>query len=138
MVNKGLEDALDQLLVLAGQLPDLKEVHPEPPDQMLNFPCAIAYPFQGELGIITAGRVGNVQNKHVLMLDIHQTRIVVPQAFTAVKFWPRRIIEMLANNRTLNGSVSLVEWPVTYEAAVFPYGREEHYGMRFHITVRIY
>lgn len=138
-MNNLLEEAITQSINLISTLPDLKIAYTEPPVSVADdmFPCAIIYPFQGSIAPVTAGpRV--LGETHTINVDIHQVRIIHPRAFTAVRVWPGRVGNLLRANQTINNSVKIIQWPLTYEAVEMPYGRETHYGMRFSITVRIY
>lgn len=139
MPTESLDQAIEQLLCMARALPDLQVVFNMPPETMGEgqFPCAIAYPYQGSIGQVVASR-RLIGESPTINLDIHQSRVVHPSAFTAIRVWPDRITALLFENRTLNGTVRTIMWPVLYEAVEMPYGREMHYGMRFSITARIY
>ena len=139
MPTELLDQAITQLLAMVRSLPDLQVVFDVPPESMGEgqFPCAIAYPYQGSIGPVVASRRMTGES-HTINLDIHQARIIHPAAFTAIRVWPDRITALLFENQTLNGTVRTIMWPVPYEAVEMPYGREIHYGMRFSITARIY
>lgn len=134
-----LDNALTQLISLVGTLPDMKIAYPEPPEMVEDdlFPCSIIYPFQGIIAPVVADR-RVIGETHTINVDIHQVRVIHPSAFTAVRVWPSRMGNMLRANQTLNNSIKIIQWPLTYEAVEMPYGREIHYGMRFSVTVRIY
>lgn len=134
-----LPNAITQLGLLVATLPDMQIAFAEPPEMIGEnlFPCSIIYPFQGVLQPLVADRRA-VGETHTINVDIHQSRIIHPSAFTAVRVWPGRMYELIRNNQTINNSVKAIQWPLSYEATEMPYGRETHYGIRFSVTVRIY
>lgn len=112
-------------------IPGLKRVHSDPVEAMNEFPCAIVYAARGELGK-RAGRGIAANNDHVIAVEIHHARQVLPQAVATSQAWPDQLLAQLtAQAATLN-----IQYPVTYQAGVLRYADEVHYGIRFEITVR--
>lgn len=114
-----------------GNLTGIKRVYADPPDSMNQFPCAIVYAARGELGK-RAGRGVAGNSDHVIAVEIHHARQVLPQAVQASRAWPD---EMLAQLLALAATLD-IQYPVTYQAQALRYGDEMHYGIRFEITVR--
>lgn len=131
-----LSDAIDQYVTAFGEMTDMQRVYADPPEAMTEFPCAIVYVQSGELNV-TAGRAINIHN---IILEIHHSRQILPEAIDAAKVWPERVqkelhTEMLSDQ--FGGYVAAVVWPVTYDALALGYATETHYGMRFRIPTKI-
>lgn len=131
--------AIEELTLMVRSLPDLRVVFDTPPEKVGDgqFPFAMIFPTRGLIEPMVANaRIA--AGTHVIALDLHQSRVVHPAAFTAIRVWPGRVGRMIRENPTINGAVKAVEWPINYIATEMPYGRETHYGVQFQITVRIY
>lgn len=131
--------AMEALTVMARSLPDLVVVFDNPPETVGEglFPFAMLYPLKGAIQPVVAN-ARMAAGTHIIALDIHQSRVVHPSAFTAIRVWPGRVGRMIRENHTLNGTVKAIQWPIDHMAAEMPYGREIHYGIQFQIAVRIY
>lgn len=126
-----LDAVIDALRVHVSHLTGLAKVHDDPPESMSEFPCAIVYGWRGNY---TANAAGG-QSLHTVIVEIHQSRQVLPQAMDAAKVWPDR---MYAELKTVTGSDGFhVVWPFSYTAAGLQYAAETHYGVRFEVQVKV-
>lgn len=131
-----LSDVIDQYVTAFGGMTGMQRVYADPPEALAEFPCALVYVASGEL---TVGGHG-AQAIHVINLEIHHSRQILPEAVDAAKVWPERVVkelhtEMLADR--FGGYVAAVVWPVTYEALALQYNNEVHYGLRFRIPTKV-
>lgn len=108
-------------------VPGLRRVWEKPPESMSEFPCAIIYPYQGELWSNAAGG----RSFHTVRIEIHHTRQVMPQALGEAEVWPGRLYEVL---RTASLDI---QWPVRYRCGPIDYSNERHYGVQFDILVKV-
>lgn len=125
-----LATVVDAVATHVQALTGMKRVYADPPDSMSEFPCAIVYAQSGEMG----HRIGKglcASGEHVIVVEIHHARQVLPQAVAASQVWPDLLFTQLQGSSTLN-----VLYPVRYVAGALEYGKEVHYGVRFEITVR--
>lgn len=121
---------VDAMVTHVQALTGLKRVFDDPPDSMSEFPCAVVYALRGEMG----HRIGKgvcASGEHVIVVEIHHARQVLPQAVAASQTWPDQLFAQMLGSSTLN-----VQYPVRYEAGALEYNKETHYGVRFEITVR--
>lgn len=122
------------LLDTLGSVTGIVRAYDDPPEALNEFPCVIAYAFTGELNVMSAG-LG--KELHTLVVEVHHTRQLLPQAIDAAKVWPRRVLTALNDDLTLGGTVDAVVWPVRYRAGRLAYAEEVHYGVRFEVTVKV-
>ncbi len=131
-----LSDAIDQYVTAFAGMTGMQRVYSDPPEAMTEFPCGIVYVQSGEMNVV-AGRAINIHN---IILEIHHSRQILPEAIDAAKVWPERVqyelyTEMLADQ--FGSYVAAISWPVTYDALALGYGGETHYGLRFRIPTKI-
>jgi hypothetical protein len=128
-----LADVIDQYVTAFGAMTGIIKCHADPPEQMAQFPCAIVYVSSGEI----TSMAGRAQAIHVITLDIHHSRVILPRAVDEAKVWPERVTNKLWTGGTFGGYVAAVVWPVTYEALALSYAGEVHYGLRFRIPTKV-
>lgn len=128
-----LDAAIDGLRAVVATLAGMKRVYADPPESISEFPSAIVYVSGGELNATASGG----HNLHTLVIEIYHARQVLAQAVDSAKVWPDRVYAALKADMTLGGSVSHVNWPVTYKASGLRYNEVLHYGMRFEVQVKI-
>jgi len=129
----GLEAALGGLQNAVATMAGLARVHSDPPESISEFPAAIVYAWEGEM---EASAVGD-RAIHTAVVEIHESRQVLPQAIDRAKQWPDKLLAALRANPTLGGSVAAIVWPVRYRARPLLYGSELHYGIRFEVRLKI-
>lgn len=128
-----LDAAIDGLRAVVTGLAGMKRVYADPPESISEFPSAIVYVSGGELNATASGG----HNLHTLVVTIFHARQVLAQAVDASKVWPDLVYAALKADMTLGGTVSHVNWPVTYKALPLEYNGVVHYGMRFEVPVKI-
>jgi len=128
-----LSDVIDQYVTAFGAMTDMTRCYADPPEAMKEFPCAIVYATSGDM---TVGG-GMAVSIHVINLEIHHSRQILPDAIDDAKVWPDRVLSALYGGGTFGGYVAAVVWPVTYEALALGYSGETHYGMRFRIPTKV-
>jgi hypothetical protein len=128
-----LSDVIDQYVTAFGAMTGLVRCYADPPEAMTEFPCAIVYASSGEMAVGGHG----AQSIHMINLEIHHSRQILPEAVDAAKVWPDRVLSALYNGGTFGGYVAAVVWPVTYDALALGYNTETHYGMRFRIPTKV-
>lgn len=128
-----LSDVIDQYVTAFGAMTGIVKCFDDPPEQMAQFPSAIVYVSNGQM---TVGGHG-AQSIHTVILEIHHSRVILPQAVDEAKVWPERVTSALYHGGTFGGYVAAIVWPVTYEALALGYSGETHYGMRFRIPTKV-
>ncbi len=123
-----LDTVIDNLRTHVGHLAGLARVYEDPPEAMSEFPGAIVYPFRGNYEFNAAGG----RSFHTVIVEIHHSRQVLPQAVDAAKVWPDRMYAELKTATDLH-----IVWPFNYTAAPLQYGSEVHYGVRFEVQVKV-
>lgn len=129
-----LETAITGLRDALANLEDLERMYDDPPEGLSDFPAAMVYSRSGELTGISAGLSRNL---HTLIVDIYESREVLPSAIHSAKRWPDRVMAALRADEQLGGAVSAIVWPVRYRSGPMAYGRATHYGVRFEVTVKV-
>ncbi len=122
-----LATTISLLAAHIDNLPALR-VHTAAPDTLSDLPAAIIYPYEGTMEANAAGG----RSFHKLVVEIHHSRQVLPQAITEAQVWPDLVYAELKAATDLH-----IIWPFTYKAAGFAYGNETHYGVRFEVTVKV-
>lgn len=128
-----LENVVAALVTAAGGMTGITRAYADPPESISEFPAAIVYAYRGELSVASYG-VG--KSLHTVVVEIHHSRQVAPQAINDAKVWPDRLLAALYADQTLGGAVDGIVWPVTYRATPIRYANEVHYGVRFEVTVK--
>jgi len=123
-----LDTVIDTLRTHVAHLTGLTRVYDDPPESMSEFPCAIVYPYRGNYEANASGG----RSFHTLIVEIHQSRQVLPQAMDAAKVWPDRLFAELKAATDLH-----IVWPFNYTAAGLQYATEVHYGVRFEVQVKV-
>lgn len=132
-----LETVIGNLETIVESVTGIQAVYQRPPanpDESV-FPYAIVYLSTGQLTPMGATLARGIHN---LIVEIHQSRTLVPAALTAVQVWPERITAALIADTTLAGSSSMIAWPVLYQAGPIDYGNYVHYGIRFTVPVKVH
>lgn len=116
--------------LLAAHIDNLAgvRVHTAAPDTLSDLPAAILYPFEGTMEANAAGG----RSFHTVVVEIHHSRQVLPQAITEAVVWPDAVYAELKAATDLH-----IIWPYKYRAAGLQYGNETHYGVRFEIQVKV-
>jgi hypothetical protein len=131
-----LTDVIDQYVTAFGAMTGLQKCYSDPPEAMTEFPCAIVYVTSGEMSVGSQGAV----SFHMVNLEIHHSRQILPDAVDAAKVWPERVLHAIHTNMVADrfgGEVSAIRYPLTYDALALMYANETHYGMRFRIDTKI-
>lgn len=129
-----LEGAVDGLREALAGLTGLGRAYEDPPEGLNDFPALMVYSRSGELTGISAGLSRNL---HTLIVDIYESREVLPAAIHRSKRWPDLVMATLRLDETLGGSTSAIVWPVRYRSGPMTYGKATHYGVRFEVTVKV-
>lgn len=129
-----LSSAITQLVSVAGSLSGISRAYSDPPESISDFPAAVVY---AERGTLTQVSDGLGRNLHTIRIDLYTSRQQLPEAVNSSRGWPDALHSALAADETLNGTVSAIVWPVTYQAIAAQYNNLVHYGMRFEVTVKI-
>ena len=130
----GLEAAIDGLRTAASTMADLARTYTDPPESISEFPAVIAYSRDGQMEAQSAGLDKAL---HTIVVEVHESRQVLPDAVDRAKRWPDRFMAALRADETLGGSVTAIVWPVTYRSGPLVYGKETHYGVQFRVTVKV-
>lgn len=129
-----LPSIMDEMHVIFAELPGITRVYPDPPASINEFPSLIIYASRGNLVVNSSGFGTNV---HQVRLQIYHSMQVFPEALDAAKVWPDRVLALLYANPTFNGSVSEIQWPVTYICQPLRYNDKTHYGVTFDIALKV-
>ena len=129
----GLEAVIRALVSAAGGMTGITRAYDDPPESISEFPAVVVYAHRGQLSVPSSG---TGKGLHTVVVEVHHSRQVLPQAINEAKVWPGRFLSALHDDLTLGGSVSGVVWPVVYRATPIRYATEVHYGVRFEVTVK--
>lgn len=121
---------VDAVVAHATALTGLKRAYSDPPDSLNMFPCAVVYARSAQMGQ-REGKGVCTNSEIVVVVEIHHSRQVLPQAVAASQVWPDLLFAALLASSTVD-----VMYPLTWTAGLLRYGSEDHYGVRFEITVR--
>lgn len=131
-----LTTAIAGLRTAVATVTGLTRVYDDPPESISEFPCAMVYVESGVYTDTPAGGYG----MHTLIVDIYESRTVLPQAVNNAKQWPDKLRTVILTDRTLGGTVSHIGDAVqffSYRALPLPYNDNVHYGMRFRVPVKV-
>jgi hypothetical protein len=109
-------------------LTGIARVYDDPPESLSEYPCAIVYGFRGNYEANAAGG----RSFHTVVVEIHHTRQVLPEAMDAAKVWPDRVYAELKAATDLH-----IVWPMPYQLGGLQYGNETHYGARFELQCKV-
>lgn len=127
--------AVNAMVVAVRTLDGLKKMYDNPPESLSEFPCGIAYIKGGEY---VAGPVSH--GNHIIIVDIYESRSILPQSVDRAKEWPDKMRTLLRDNLTLTGTASHVGNQsrfFSYEAMAMQYNDMLYYGVRFQIPVKV-
>lgn len=130
-----LEAAVNAMVVAVRTLDGLKKMYNDPPESLSEFPCGLAYIDSGEY-IAGPSSHGN----HIIIVDIYESRSILPQSVDRAKQWPDKMQALLAANLTLTGTASHVgnrDRFFSYRAMAMQYNDMIYYGVRFTIPVKV-
>jgi hypothetical protein len=128
-----VSEAISALQTKVMTLSEIKAAPSEPPEEMGQFPFAVAYPKSGAFRLESAG-FGTYL--HTLICEIHMARIMLPRAVAQAIPYIESFAGLLIADPTLSGSVTAVN-AVRYEFGRLSWAGEEHIGVRFEIDVKI-
>lgn len=120
---------VDAVVVHVAAMTGIKKVYGDPPDSINLFPSAIVYARSGHLGT-RQGRGVCTRAEHVVIVEVHHSRQLLPKAVSDAQAWP----DLLAAQ--LWASTTIEVQSATWVAGALQYNNETHYGIRFEITVR--
>ena len=129
-----LTAAIDGLRVALAAMDDIERIYDDPPEGVNDFPALMVYSRSGELSGISSGLSRNL---HTLVVDVYESREILPAAIDRSKRWPDAVMAVLRADETLGGSVDAIVWPVRYRSTPMMYGKTTLYGVRFEVTVKI-
>lgn len=122
--------AVAAVVTHVDNLTGLNRVYSAPPDSLNQFPCAVVYARSAEMG----NRIGKGvcdASLITVIVEVHHSRQILPAAVAASLVWPDLLFAELQTSSTLD-----VMYPLTWTAGLLKYAAEDHYGIRFEITVR--
>jgi len=128
-----LDAAIGGVRTAVAGMAGLTRVYDDPPASLSEFPCAFVVPSNGEMSDSGAGGIAF----HTLAIEIYQAPNITAQAVDGAKVWPDRVFAALRTDPTLDGTVTHIRWPITYQALGLTYNNVVHYGMRFNVTVKV-
>lgn len=131
-----LELAIDALNSVVSGIAGLRRVYADPPESINEFPCAMTYIGEG----FYSGGGDVTYGLHTFILDIYESRQVLPQAVDSAKQWPDKVLAALRANKDLSNTVSHVggrDQFFSYRAQPMEYNANIHYGVRFRIPVKV-
>lgn len=132
-----LETVISSLVTVLDNVTGIQAAYQQPPanpDESV-FPFALVYIGTGEIEISASGLL---RGWHNLIVEIHQSRTLVPAALTAVQVWPERIAAALAADATLNAAGGMIAGRVAYQAGPMEYGNYTHYTVRFTVPIKVH
>lgn len=115
---------------IVGAVPGIREAPDYPPEQLNDFPFAVAFPGEGTHQYGVAGErrfIGNV------ILEVHVSRIDLPAAVENSIGFGDTVPNALMNNVTLNGKVDTFE-SIMQTFGVLNWGDAQTLGWRFTLT----
>lgn len=130
-----LEAAINAMVVAVRTLDGLNKMYNNPPESLSEMPCGMALIESGEY---IAGPVSH--GNHIIIVDIYDTRTILPQSVDRAKGWPDKMRTLLAANITLNGTVSHVgnrDRFFSYRSGVAVYNDALYFRVRFLIPVKV-
>ena len=128
-----LDAAIGGVRTAVAGMAGLTRVYDDPPASLSEFPCAFVVAASGEMSDTGAGGIAF----HTIAIEIYQAPNITAQAVDGAKVWPDRVFAALRTDPTLDGTVTHIRWPITYQALGLTYNNVVHYGMRFNVTVKV-
>jgi hypothetical protein len=102
------------------------------PSKVSTYPSALVYP---AAGTYHAG-MDSGKSLHDIVCDLVTTRVATPEAIDAATAYPDAVAAAFMADPTVGNTVAGIVFPVRYAVMNIPYGGEEHFGIRFTITVK--
>jgi hypothetical protein len=132
-----LQAAIAALQALVGAVSGIREAPAILTEVPQVFPCARAYPWEGEWATLSAG---TKRGRQTIALDVHVARRDMRYDMAQVYPFVDTIGEVLAENPTLSGTVQTIMYPVTWSMRSFQWdqsGQVITLGFRFLIPVKM-
>lgn len=133
-----LEAAIRNLQTHSLSVTGIKAAPADPPDSLSVFPFALAYP---EGGRILGGSAQFMRGIHIIIVEFHVNRTLLPAAIATAKGYIEEYAGILLGDPTLGGEVDTIildrEQNITYEFGVLEWAGVQTIGVRFHIPVKI-
>ena len=133
--------SLDKVLTLLDTMVDgidgitscTQQPEVDPPEDA--YPFATVY---AQTGVMTVQSSTLQRDIHTIGLDVHVSSEVVPEAFTAAKIWPERVVAAFKADETLQANSALVVWPIEYRSGPMEWTPEVvHYVVHFDIPIKV-
>jgi hypothetical protein len=121
---------IQAIMDLVGSVSGIREAPDYPPEQMSDFPFAVAFP--GE-GVHSFGVVGERMFLGNVMLEIHVSRVDLPNAVQNSIGFGDSVPNILMANPTLSGTADVFE-SVNQTFGALNWGDTQTLGYRFTIT----
>lgn len=104
------------------------------PDNAAVFPFAVSYP---EMGEVNSESYDATRALHTIITEFHVSNVMLGQAIDTVMPLMEEFHRRVKLDETLNGEVSNIVWPVTYQFGRLTWANAETIGVRFHVPVKV-
>lgn len=129
-----LAAAITTIQTIAGELTGIRQAKDAPPEQLVSFPQAVAYPTSGELAL-TAG--GWMVGTHTVALEFHTARKSLEREYSLMMPLIEALPKAIFTNLNLTGAISRLEGPITYSFGRLDWvGDVETVGWRFLLRLK--
>jgi hypothetical protein len=124
-----LQDAIEQVQIIAAAVTGVVAAPKLPPEQINQFPFAVAFPGDGEMNIEMGSLMDGVHN---IVLEIHVARKDLPRDVDKAGVFIDSIPKALWSKPTLNGRI---RWftKISYKFGPLGWGGVDTLGIRFTI-----
>lgn len=134
-MSQSLKGAIAALQTIVGGLSGIRNAPELAPEQLNEFPIAVAYPSKGE--IFSQSGVWR-KSLHTIALEIHTARKDLPTDISRTINYVELVGDALVTNPTLGGAVDSIVFPLKYGYGELEWvGDVITLGYQFLITVKI-
>ena len=124
-----LQDAIEQVQVIMTAVTGIRSAPELPPEQINQFPFAVAFPGEGEFTIEMGALMDGI---HSIILELHIARKDLPRDVDKAGAYVDSIPKALWSNPTLNGRIRWFK-RISYKFGPLGWGNMDTLGIRFTI-----
>jgi len=128
-----LTTAVSRVLAIGRQCTGVK-IASSPPDSLDVLPAVVAWPQSGSLSGMDATFSRGIHN---IRCEMHVARDVLPTAIATLTGWAEQFPHLLAGDPTLDGAISTVVFPVTYDLLFVEWGGTPTLALAWTVPVKI-
>lgn len=135
---QSLTNSVSALAAHARSISGIKYAPENAPDNIAAMPFAVVYPARGQ---ILAEGAGQSRNIHLVFVEFHFSRVLLPSALALATAVIEPYGDLLVNDPMLGGACDAIPMGlnenILYEFGWLEWGTVKNLGVRLHVPVKI-